>query len=101
MILLVIYYKVPRAGATFFAWVFLYGLLRFAVSFLRLDNEIIGGLTAAQVIAIVAMPIGLAGMIYLLRTPPAEERRAQRKRREDQDQEPPPPPEPLEEPSAS
>jgi phosphatidylglycerol:prolipoprotein diacylglycerol transferase len=102
VILLVIYFKVPRAGVTFFAWVFLYGLLRFAVSFLRLDNDVIGGLTAAQVIALVAMPIGLGGIIYLLRTPPAEERRrqAQRRRQEERDEDTPPP-EPLEEPSTS
>ncbi len=72
--LVVIYTRVPRAGVTFFAWMFLYGFLRFWVSFLRLDDEILLGLTTAQVIALVAMPIGLGGIIYLLRTPPAEER---------------------------
>jgi phosphatidylglycerol:prolipoprotein diacylglycerol transferase len=101
VILMFIYYKVPRAGVTFFAWVFLYGLLRFLVSFLRLDNDIIAGLTAAQVIALIAMPIGLGGIIYLLRTPPAEERRADRRRREEPgDEEPPPPAEQIEEPTA-
>lgn len=80
--LLVMYFRVPRAGFTFFAWVFLYGLLRFVVSFLRLDDEVFIGLRTAQVIGLAAMPIGLAGMIYLLRTPPASERRADRRRRE-------------------
>ena len=72
--LLVVYTRFPRAGVTFFAWMFLYGFLRFWVSFLRLDDEILAGLTTAQVIALAAMPIGLGGIAYLLRTPPAEER---------------------------
>jgi phosphatidylglycerol:prolipoprotein diacylglycerol transferase len=97
VILLFVYFRVPRAGVTFFAWVFLYGLLRFLVSFLRLDDEVVLGLTMAQVIAVIAMPIGLAGIIYLLLTPPAEERRAQRRRKEEQAESPPQ--EPLEEPS--
>lgn len=80
--LLVIYFRVPRAGVTFFSWVFLYGALRFAVSFLRLDDEVFLGLRTAQVIGLAAMPIGLAGIIYLLRTPPASEHRADRRRRE-------------------
>lgn len=98
VILLFIYFRVPRAGVTFFAWIFLYGLLRFLVTFLRLDDEVVLGLTMAQVIAVIAMPIGLGGIIYLLRTPPAEERRADRRRKDEQSE--PPPPEPLEEPSA-
>jgi len=77
--LVVVYTRLPRAGVTFFAWIFLYGLLRFFVSFLRLDDEILVGLTTAQVIALVAMPIGLGGIVYLLRTPPADER-AERER---------------------
>ena len=82
VILLVIYFRVPRAGVTFFAWVFLYGALRTAVSFLRLDDEVFLGLRTAQVIGVAAMPIGLAGIIYLLRTPPHGEHRAERRRRE-------------------
>ena len=77
--LVVVYTRLPRAGVTFFAWIFLYGLLRFFVSFLRLDDEILIGLTTAQVIAFVAMPLGLGGIVYLLRTPPADER-AERER---------------------
>lgn len=72
--LLVIYTRIPRAGVTFFAWIFLYGFLRFWVSFLRLDDEILLGLTTAQVITLIAMPIGIGGIVYLLRTPPPEER---------------------------
>jgi phosphatidylglycerol:prolipoprotein diacylglycerol transferase len=80
--LLVVYFRVPRAGVTFFAWVLLYGLLRFAVSFLRLDDQILLGLTTAQTIALAAIPIGLGGITYLLLTPPAEGPRAERRRRE-------------------
>ncbi len=81
-LLLLLYLRVNRAGVTFFAWVLLYGLLRVLVSFLRLDDIVFAGLRTAQLIAIVAMPIGLAGMIYLLRTPPQEQRltRAERRR---------------------
>jgi phosphatidylglycerol:prolipoprotein diacylglycerol transferase len=80
-LLLAVYFRIPRAGVTFFAWVFTYGLLRFFVSFLRLDDQVFIGLTTAQVIAAVAMPVGLGGMLYLLRTPPAAERSARRARR--------------------
>jgi len=69
-ILLLIYVRSNRAGVTFFAWVFLYGLLRTLVSFLRLDNIVFMGLRTAQLIGIGAMVVGLAGMAYLLRTPP-------------------------------
>ncbi len=72
--LVVIYTRLPRAGVTFFAYVFLYRLLRFWVSFLRLDDQILIGLTTAQVIALMAMPVGLGSVAYLLRTPPPEER---------------------------
>lgn len=94
--LLFIYFRIPRAGVTFFLWVFLYGILRFAVSFWRLDNEILLGLRTAQVIAIIAIPVGLAGMAYLLRTPPAAERASRAARRRERDEMQPP----TEEPSA-
>src|SRR5213592_924372 len=73
--LLFIYLRVNWAGVTFFAWVFLYGLLRTLVSFLRLDDIVFMGLRTAQLIGIVAMVVGLAGMAYLLRTPPRGEGR--------------------------
>lgn len=80
--LLLVYFYVKRAGVTFFAFVFLYGLLRTLVSFLRLDDIVFLGLRTAQIVGIIAMPIGLAGIAYLLRTQPLEERvsRAQRRR---------------------
>jgi phosphatidylglycerol:prolipoprotein diacylglycerol transferase len=81
VLLLFIYFRVPRAGITFFSWVLMYGVLRFFVSFLRLDDEILLGLRTAQVIAVFAIPLGLGGIIYLLRTPPAEERSGRSRRR--------------------
>ena len=99
--LAVIYTRLPRAGVTFFAWVFMYGLLRFWVSFLRLDDEILVGLTTAQVIALFAMPLGLGAVAYLLRTLPEEERTAGERRRNVAPAEATPPAEPaVEEPEA-
>ena len=81
LLLIVIYARSPRAGITFFAWVFLYGLLRTLVSFLRLDDIVFLGLRTAQLIGIVAMVSGLGGIAYLLRTPPSEERASRAERR--------------------
>ena len=82
LLLLAVYRRVGRDGVTFFAWVVLYGLLRVLVSFLRLDDIVWAGLRSAQIIAIVTMAAGLAGALYLLRTPPYEQRlsRAERRR---------------------
>lgn len=94
-LLLVIYLKVPRAGVTFMSYVILYGILRVAVSFLRLDTEVFLGLRTAQLIGIATIPMALAVLIYLLRTPPASERAAGFGRRkaeaEDVGDETPPP----------
>ena len=81
-LLILIYSRVTRSGITFFAWVFLYGLLRVLVSFLRMDDIVLLGLRTAQIVAVVAMPIGLLGMLYLWRVPSREERlsRAERRR---------------------
>ena len=80
-ILLLIFLRVNRAGMTFFAWVFLYGLLRTLVSFLRLDEIVWLGLRTAQLIGIAGMVVGLAGMIYLMRKPTEEGmERAERRR---------------------
>ncbi len=79
--LLVIYFRVPRAGVTFFSYVLLYAVLRFAVSFLRLDDEVVLGLRTAQIIALATIPPAIAMIVYLLRTPPAAERRARAERR--------------------
>lgn len=99
-ILLFIYYKIPRAGVTFCAWVLLYGVMRFFVSFLRLDTEVLLGLNTAQVISLITIPPALITLIYLLRTPPASERAARAKRRREDREEAPAPPPAREEPSA-
>ncbi len=90
-ILLFIYLRVNRAGVTFFAWVFLYGLLRTFVSFLRLDDIVFMGLRTAQLIGIGAMVVGLAGMAYLLRTPPRGTGRRTGRRRIPREEERPAP----------
>ncbi len=81
-LLILLYLRLQRSGVTFFAWVFLYGLLRTFVSFLRLDDIVLLGLRTAQLIGIASMAFGLAGMLYLIRTPPREVRlsRAERRR---------------------
>jgi phosphatidylglycerol:prolipoprotein diacylglycerol transferase len=82
-VLIFMYLRISRSGVTFFAWVFLYGMLRFWVSFLRLDDEVLGtGLRTAQIIALGGIVGGLGGIAYMLRFPPREERlsRAERRR---------------------
>lgn len=79
-LLLVILLRVNRAGVTFFAWVFLYGLLRTFVSFLRQDDIVLVGLRTAQLIGIASMVVGLSGMFYLLRKPEAGIPRVERRR---------------------
>lgn len=81
VILLVIYFRVYRAGVAFFSWVFLYGLMRTLVSFLRLDTEVVLGLRMAQVIGIVTMPAAIASIIYLLKSEPKDERASRAERR--------------------
>ena len=93
--LVFIYFRVPRAGVTFFAWVFVYGLLRTLVSFLRLDDVVFLGLRTAQLIGIAAMVLGLGGLIYLLTHEPREERRGRSTRRRPVQEEPTPTEEPT------
>src|SRR3990170_3024522 len=54
-LLALLYTRVQRSGITFFAWMFLYGVLRVFVSFLRQDDIVFAGLRTAQIIAITAM----------------------------------------------
>jgi len=86
-LLIFLFLRTQRSGLTFFAWVFLYGALRTAVSFLRLDDTVLGtGLRTAQLIGIGGMITGVLGIAYLLIVSPKEEtgesraarRRAQR-----------------------
>jgi prolipoprotein diacylglyceryl transferase len=53
----------PRDGQIFFTSIVAYAVLRFFVSFLRLDTEILMGLRMAQLIAAALIPIGIAGFI--------------------------------------
>ena len=98
-LLLFTYVRVPRAGVTFMSYVIFYAILRVFVSFLRLDTEVFMGLRTAQLIAIATAPMGLAAVIYLLRTPPATDSRRFVRRRDLPDETPVPPP-PSEDPSA-
>lgn len=95
--LLFIYFRVTRAGVTFFSFVLLYGVMRFAVSFLRLDNEVFIGLRTAQVVALLTIPPAIGMIVYLLRTPPAAERRPRGERRREMREETPPPTPPASE----
>ena len=81
-LLVLIYSRVRRGGVTFFSWMLLYGGLRFAVSFFRLDDVVWLGLRTAQLIAVASMAVAVLAIIYLVRTPPLEERlnRAERRR---------------------
>jgi phosphatidylglycerol:prolipoprotein diacylglycerol transferase len=53
----------PRDGQVFFASIAAYAVLRFFVSYLRLDNQVLLGLTMAQGIALVLLPIGILGFV--------------------------------------
>ena len=64
-ILIFLYVRIHRAGITFFAWVFLYGLMR----------------TFVSLIGIASMVLALGAIIYLLRFPPKEERASRVRRR--------------------
>ena len=58
-------YRVRRDGLAFFGFIFLYSLMRFGVSELRLDSrEILAGLTTPQVTALFLIPMALAGLIW-------------------------------------
>lgn len=98
--LLIIYFRIPRAGVTFFSFVLLYGVMRFAVSFLRLDDEIWSTpFRTAQIVALLTIPPAIGMIVYLLRTPPAAERKARAERRREMREETPPAPPASEEPT--
>jgi len=83
--LFVLYRVLKRDGVVFWAWVFLYGAMRFGISFLRDDNIVFAGLRLAQLIALGAMIIAPLAVAYVLlprRAPPArpERRRLARQR---------------------
>jgi len=78
--LFVLYRLLKRDGMVFWAWVFLYGAMRFGISFLREDEIVFAGLRMAQLIALGSMivaPLAVAYMIMPRRRGPA---RAERRR---------------------
>jgi len=57
-------------GAIFFAYVTLYSIGRFVLSFVRMEDNIILGLQQAQIIALGMAVIGAIAFIYLMRSRP-------------------------------
>ena len=70
------------AGRTFWSYMLLYAISRFAVEFYRGDprGEFLG-LSTSQVIALVLAPLSLAMLAYLSRTTPPEAERARGRRK--------------------
>jgi len=64
--LFVLYRLLKRDGMVFWAWVFLYGAMRFGISFLREDDLVFAGLRMAQLIALGAMILAPLGVAYIL-----------------------------------
>ena len=64
--LFVLYRLLKRDGMVFWAWVFLYGAMRFGISFLRDDDIVFAGLRTAQLIALGAMILAPLGVAYIL-----------------------------------
>ena len=64
--LFVLYRVLKRNGLVFWAWVFLYGAMRFGISFLREDEIVFAGLRMAQLIALGAMIVAPLGVAYIL-----------------------------------
>ena len=63
--LFVLYRVLKRDGMVFWAWVFLYGAMRFGISFLRDDNIVFAGLRLAQLIALGAMILAPLAVAYM------------------------------------
>jgi phosphatidylglycerol:prolipoprotein diacylglycerol transferase len=77
--LFVLYRLLKRDGMVFWAWVFLYGAMRFGLSFMRDDNIVFAGLRLAQLIALGAMILAPLGVAYIL-LPRRVAARAERRR---------------------
>lgn len=72
-LLLLILRFARRDGVTAFSFLFLYALMRFGASELRLDSrEIFAGLTTPQVTALFFIPIAVVGLVYSWRKGPSE-----------------------------
>ena len=63
--LFVLYRVLKRDGMVFWAWVFLYGAMRFGLSFLRDDDIVFAGLRMAQLIALGAMILAPLAVAYM------------------------------------
>jgi prolipoprotein diacylglyceryltransferase len=66
VVLFVLYRLLKRDGMVFWAWVFLYGAMRFGISFLREDDIVLAGLRTAQLIALGAMILAPLAVAYML-----------------------------------
>jgi phosphatidylglycerol:prolipoprotein diacylglycerol transferase len=66
VVLFVLYRMLKRDGMVFWAWVFLYGAMRFGISFLREDDIVLAGLRTAQLIALGAMILAPLAVVYML-----------------------------------
>jgi len=64
--LFVLYRLLRRDGMVFWAWVFIYGAMRFGLSFMREDEIVFAGLRMAQLIALGAMILAPLGVAYIL-----------------------------------
>jgi phosphatidylglycerol---prolipoprotein diacylglyceryl transferase len=78
--LFVLYRLLKRDGMVFWAWVFLYGAMRFGISFLREDDLVFAGLRMAQLIALGAMILAPLGVAYILLPRRRMAARAERRR---------------------
>jgi len=78
--LFVLYRLLKRDGMVFWAWVFLYGAMRFGLSFMRDDNIVFAGLRLAQLIALGAMILAPLGVAYILLPRGRTADRAERRR---------------------
>jgi len=54
----------------FFLYLILSGVARFCVEFIRLNPIVMFGFTGAQLISLLLMVVGVAGMLYLSRRSP-------------------------------
>ena len=78
--LFVLYRLLKRHGIVFWAWVFLYGAMRFGISSLREDDIVFAGLRTAQLIALGAMIVAPLAVAYILLPRGRTADRAERRR---------------------
>jgi phosphatidylglycerol:prolipoprotein diacylglycerol transferase len=61
----------PRAGTVFFAYLLLYGLVRFSVEAFRGDSaRSVAGLTVSQAISLVLLVVGFVALVARMRRKP-------------------------------